>query len=308
MIETYNLTKKFGNVTAVGGLSLEVEAGDCYGFIGPNGAGKTTTLRMLATLLKPTHGDAKICGHSILGNPREIRRNIGYMPDFFGVYNDLTAREYLEFFAAAYHIRGAEARKIVNDVLELTELTGRADTLVENLSRGVKQRLGLARVLVHDPKVLLLDEPASGLDPRARVEIRELLRELCKMGRTILLSSHILSELSELCNKIGIIEKGQLVVSGAVDEVMKQVKKGVVIRVQVENDMDQAEIVLSRMANVSNIIHENHSLLVTLSGAEATAHEIAKVLIDNDFRLRGISEIEPKLEDAFMQLTEGIVS
>ena len=213
MIKTQDLTKVYGNLHAINNLTLHLVEGDLFGFIGPNGSGKTTTMRILATLLQPTWGEASVCGYSIYTHPKEIRRLIGYMPDFFGVYDDMKVIEYLEFFAAAYRIKGPARRKACERMLELVELGYKRDALVTSLSRGMTQRLGLARVLLHDPKVLLLDEPASGLDPRARIEIRGLLKELGKLGKTIMVSSHILPELADICNKVGIIERGELLVN-----------------------------------------------------------------------------------------------
>src|SRR6202795_4500736 len=219
MIETRDLTKMYGDLYALNRLTLKLEAGDVYGFIGPNGAGKTTTMRILATLLNPTWGEATVCGYSIYNGAKDIRRVMGYMPDFFGVYDDMKVIEYLEFFAAAYRIKGTERRRKCDQVLELVDLAYKRDALVTSLSRGMTQRLGLARVLLHEPQVLLLDEPASGLDPRARIEVRELLKELKNMGKTILISSHILHELAQLCTRIGIIEAGQMVAQGPLDEI-----------------------------------------------------------------------------------------
>src|SRR5437660_12037956 len=224
MIETNDLTKMYGELYALNRLNLTLQQGDVYGFIGPNGAGKTTTMRILATLLNPTWGEATVCGYSIYTGAKDIRRAIGYMPDFFGVYDDMKVTEYLEFFAAAYRIQGPSRRKKVEEVLELVDLTYKRDALVTSLSRGMTQRLGLARVLLHDPQLRLLDEPASGLDPRARIEMRALLKELRKMGKTILVSSHILPELSDICNKIGIIERGKLLFDGDVQAAIKQVR------------------------------------------------------------------------------------
>ncbi|MDZ7620611.1 MAG: ABC transporter ATP-binding protein, partial [Patescibacteria group bacterium] len=201
MIRTQDLTKTYGSLHALHNLTLELDEGDLFGFIGPNGSGKTTTMRILATLLQPTWGEAYVCGHSIYTHPKEIRRLIGYMPDFFGVYDDMKVIEYLEFFAAAYRIRGPKRRKVCEEVLALVELGYKRDAFVTSLSRGMTQRLGLARVLLHDPQVLILDEPASGLDPRARIEIRALLKQLRKLGKTIMVSSHILPELADICNK-----------------------------------------------------------------------------------------------------------
>ena len=240
MIETNDLTKMYGELYALNRLNLKLQQGDVYGFIGPNGAGKTTTMRILATLLNPSWGEASVCGYSIYTGSKEIRRVIGYMPDFFGVYDDMKVIEYLEFFASAYRIKGPARRKICEEVLELVDLTYKRDALVTSLSRGMTQRLGLARTLLHDPQVLLLDEPASGLDPRARIEMRALLKELRSMGKTILVSSHILPELADICNKIGIIEQGQLLVNGAVTDVMKQVRSDIVLNIAVSNRMTDA--------------------------------------------------------------------
>src|ERR671933_247705 len=237
MIETRDLTKMYGDLYALDRLTLRLERGDVYGFIGPNGAGKTTTMRILATLLNPPWGEATVCGYSIYTGAKDIRRSIGYMPDFFGVYDDMKVIEYLEFFAAAYRIKGAARKKICEEVLELVDLTYKRDALVTSLSRGMTQRLGLARTLLHDPQVLLLDEPASGLDPRARIEIRALLKELRSMGKTILVSSHILPELADICNKIGIIEQGKLLFDGDVTAAIRQVRQHTVYLVGVANGL-----------------------------------------------------------------------
>src|ERR1041384_2706740 len=225
MIETRDLTKKYGDLFAIKSINLNLDRGDLFGFIGPNGAGKTTTMRILATLLNPTWGEAYVGGHSIYTRPKDIRRMMGYMPDFFGVYDDMKVIEYLEFFAAAYRIKGPERKQKCEQVLELVDLGYKRDALVTSLSRGMTQRLGLARVLLHEPQVLLLDEPASGLDPRARIEMRGLIKELRNMGITILLSSHILPELADICNKIGIIERGKLLFNGDVETAIAQVRQ-----------------------------------------------------------------------------------
>src|SRR6185369_16884468 len=240
MIETRDLTKKYGELFAVKSLNLKLDKGDVFGFIGPNGAGKTTTMRILATLLNPTYGEAYVCGYSIYTKPKEIRRVIGYMPDFFGVYDDMKVIEYLEFFAAAYRIKGAARRKICDEVLELVDLGYKREAFVTSLSRGMTQRLGLARVLLHDPQVLLLDEPASVLEPRARIEIRGLLKELRNMGKTIMVSSHILPELADICNKIGIIERGELLVNSDVADVMRQVRRQTVLKIGLVDGVDAA--------------------------------------------------------------------
>src|SRR6476619_6480967 len=233
MIETRDLTKMYGDLYALDRLTLKLERGDVYGFIGPNGAGKTTTMRILATLLNPTWGEATVCGYSIYNGAKDIRRVMGYMPDFFGVYDDMKVIEYLEFFAAAYRIKGSDRRQKCDQVLDLVDLGYKRDALVTSLSRGMTQRLGLARVLLHEPQVLLLDEPASGLDPRARIEMRELIKELRSMNKTIMVSSHILPELADICNKIGIIERGKLIWNGPVDEAIRQVRGRAVFTVSV---------------------------------------------------------------------------
>ena len=233
MLEVQHLRKEYRNLTAVKDLSIRLEQGDIFGFIGPNGAGKTTTIKILATLLRPTAGRATIDGMDVVRDPEAVRGIIGYMPDFFGVYDDIKVWEYLDFFAAAYKIPRAKRPGIIDDVLELTDLSIRKEAYVEELSRGMKQRLCLAKTLIHDPKVLLLDEPASGLDPRARIEIKELLKELKSMGKTIIISSHILPELADFCNKIGIIEKGQMIVAGDVGQIVRQVRERHVLEVKI---------------------------------------------------------------------------
>jgi ABC-2 type transport system ATP-binding protein len=235
IVETHNLSKRYGNDAppAVDNLNLSIPRGALFGFIGPNGAGKTTTLRMLAGLLDPTSGEIRIAGHAMGEDPRAIRRHLGYMPDFFGLYHEMTTWEYLDFFGRCHDLPGARRRVVIDELLELVGLAPKRDEDVGHLSRGMQQRLCLAQALVHDPQVLLLDEPASGLDPRARVEMRELLRELSAMGKTILLSSHILSELAEMCNEVGIIEHGRMVASGPLSSLRTHMQAGRVIRVLV---------------------------------------------------------------------------
>jgi ABC-2 type transport system ATP-binding protein len=225
VIETQDLTKKYGDLFAIRAIQLKLDQGDLFGFIGPNGAGKTTTMRIIATLLNPTWGEAYVCGNSIYTKSKEIRRLVGYMPDFFGVYDDMRVIEYLEFFAAAYRIRGQQRRRVCNEMLQIVDLDFKRDAFANTLSRGQTQRLGLARTLLHDPQVLLLDEPLSGLDPRARIEMRNLLRRLGEMGKTIIVSSHILPELADICNKVGIIDRGVMTVNASVADVMKQVPR-----------------------------------------------------------------------------------
>lgn len=308
MIEVHDLTKKYGELFAINKIELKLDRGDVFGFIGPNGAGKTTTMRILATLLNPTWGEAYVGGYSIYTKPKEIRRIIGYMPDFFGVYDNMQVIEYLEFFAAAYRITGPERRKICNDVLDLVDLGYKRNELVTSLSRGMTQRLGLARVLLHDPQVLLLDEPASGLDPRARIEIRGLLKELRNMGKTIMVSSHILPELADICNKIGIIERGELIVNADVEDVMKQVRQQTVLQVDVSTDRDAAGKLLEQSPIVEKVEVDKAGLRVTLVSGDHDFSQLARLLLDNGHALTKLTEEEINLETAFMTLTKGITS
>src|SRR5919206_1527040 len=239
MIEARDLTKKYGDLFAIHKIDLKLSRGDLFGFIGPNGAGKTTTMRILATLLNPTWGEAYVGGHSIFTRPKEIRRMIGFMPDFFGVYDDMKVIEYLEFFAAAYRITGPKRRQVCNEKLELVDLDFKRDAYANTLSRGQTQRLGLARVLLHEPQVLLLDEPLSGLDPRARIEMRAVLRRLGQQGKTIMVSSHILPELADMCNKVGIIDRGVMDVNATVADVMRQVREKIVLHIAIAGDLEK---------------------------------------------------------------------
>lgn len=310
MVEIQHLRKEYSNnLVAVKDLSLVLERGDIFGFIGPNGAGKTTTIKMLATLLRPTAGRAFIAGIDVTREPEKVRGIIGYMPDNFGVYDDIKVWEYLDFFAAAYKIPRDRRPQIIDDVLELTDLTVKKDSYVEELSRGMKQRLCLAKTLVHDPQVLLLDEPASGLDPRARIEIKELLRELKAMGKTIIISSHILPELADFCNKIGIIEQGELIVSGDVGEIMRQVSGGMLLDVRVHpEDRERAEELLNGLPQVRNVRQADDELKVDYTGALDATHEVLAALVHAGVRVRTFTEEQTDLEDIFMRVTRGVVS
>jgi ABC-2 type transport system ATP-binding protein len=310
MIETRDLTKMYGDLYALNRLSIKLERGDVYGFIGPNGAGKTTTMRILATLLNPSWGEASVCGFSIYNGAKEIRRLIGYMPDFFGVYDDMKVIEYLEFFAAAYRIKGPERRKKCDQVLDLVDLGYKRDALVTSLSRGMTQRLGLARVLLHEPQVLLLDEPASGLDPRARIEMRGLLKELRNMGKTILVSSHILPELADICNKIGIIERGKLLFDGDVESAIRRVRQHMVLDVAVANGMTgAAKVQLEGLQDVLKVeLKDDETMRITLNDGVQDGSVIAETLVKNGFRLKMLREEEIDLEDVFMAITKGITN
>ena len=311
MIETRDLTKKYGDLYALDRLTLRLEPGDVYGFIGPNGAGKTTTMRILATLLNPSWGEASVCGYSIYTGSKEIRRSIGYMPDFFGVYDDMKVVEYLEFFAAAYRIKGPERKKKCEQVLELVDLGYKRDALVTSLSRGMTQRLGLARVLLHEPQVLLLDEPASGLDPRARIEMRELLKELRSMKKTILVSSHILPELADICNKIGIIERGKLLFNGDVDTAIAQVRQKHVFLLSVGQDQNEvAAKAVSGYPEVESVdlLDDGKVVKVSLRDGTEDGSFLPERLIQGGYKVRMFKEEEIDLEDVFMGITKGITN
>jgi ABC-2 type transport system ATP-binding protein len=307
IIQTINLTKRYGTLTALNNLHLNVEQGECFGYIGPNGAGKTTTIRILATLLQPTWGEARVCGHIVGYESRKIRPLIGYVPDFFGAYEDMVVQEYLEFFAAAYNLAGKQRARVVGDVLELTDLTAKRDAPVDGLSRGMKQRLSIARVLLHDPQVLLLDEPASGLDPRARIEIRALLKELHRMGKTIVISSHILPELADLCTSIGILEQGELVFQGPVREAVRRARLGTTVHVVTPDDAERAQQVLAALPGVEGVQVQNGALLVRLTNETSDFSFIAAALMSNNLRIHELKQEEVDLETAFMRLTKGVV-
>jgi ABC-2 type transport system ATP-binding protein len=310
MIETRDLTKMYGDLYAVDRLTMKLERGDVYGFIGPNGSGKTTTMRILATLLNPSWGEATVCGYSIYNGAKEIRRLIGFMPDFFGIYDDMKVIEYLEFFAAAYRIQGPARRRKCEEVLELVDLGYKRDALATSLSRGMTQRLGLARVLLHEPQVLLLDEPASGLDPRARIKLRQLLRKLRDLGKTILVSSHILPELADICNKIGIIEKGGLLFDGDVEAAIRQVRQRTVMIVGVADGRNlAARDLLQGHLDVAGVeLKEDGTLQVTLNDGIHDGSFIADTLYQNGFRLKLLKEEEIDLEDVFIRITKGITN
>ena len=305
MIKTAGLTKKYGDMYAIQNIDLDLDEGDLFGFIGPNGAGKTTTMRIIATLLNPTSGEAYVCGNSIYTKPKEIRRLVGYMPDFFGVYDDMKVIEYLEFFAAAYRIKGEERRKRCNEMLEIVDLDFKRDAYANTLSRGQTQRLGLARVLLHDPQVLLLDEPLSGLDPRARIEMRELLRRLGQMGKTIVVSSHILPELADICNKIGIIDRGVMTVNSDVADVMQQIRRKIGLHIRVTGDPQKAAEIVSNHASVDTVELVDDQIIVSLHEDETDYSVLAQLLVEAGHGILLFQEESVNLEKAFMMLTKG---
>lgn len=310
MIELSNVTKEFGKLVAVDDLTLSVGAGEVFGFIGPNGAGKSTTMKILACLLRPDSGSAFVDGHNVMSEGDAIRRILGYMPDVLGVYDDLTVEEYLHFFAAAFHLPRKQRKATIDGVLELTDLTEKKKSMVESLSRGMKQRLGVARVLVHDPKVLLLDEPASGLDPRARIEMRELLTELGRMGKCLIVSSHILTELAQMCSSIGIIERGKLLFAGSIDEAYRRMGVGDRVRIRLESDDAPLEALSKAIADderAQSARVADGSIHIELVPGQSTHHFLIEMLIARGQRIAAFTPEAPRLEDAFLTLTKGQV-
>jgi ABC-2 type transport system ATP-binding protein len=303
VIKAENLTKIYGKRTALHDVSFEVPEGEIFGFVGPNGAGKTTTLRILAALLEPTSGRASIDGADVAKQPNEVHSRIGYMPDFFGVYDQLTVGEYLDFYASCYRQPKQRRQKIVSELLELIGLVERRDQAVDTLSRGMKQRLCLARALVHDPVVLLLDEPASGLDPRARVEMREILRELRRMGKTIIISSHILPELTELCTMIGIIDQGRMRATGQVQEVVRKLSADRRVRITILGDNERAIAILEPLAPVRSVQLANGTIEATYEGDDSTAADILQALTAEGVKVSAFSPVDGGLEEAFMRVT-----
>jgi ABC-2 type transport system ATP-binding protein len=335
-IETRSLTRYYGKLAAVQDLNLAIPQGSLFGLIGPNGAGKTTTLRMLAGLLDPSSGEILVNGQPVNQKGNDLRRQIGYMPDFFGVYEDLLVWEYLDFFARCYNLPGNRRAQVIDELLDLVDLTEKRNAYVHTLSRGMRQRLCLAHAMVHDPQVLLLDEPASGLDPRARVEMRELLRELGAMGKTVVLSSHILAELAELCDSIGIIERGHLVVSGRLDDVRARVQAGRKLRIRLLADVDRIETLLHDHPGVGQVYPANGTngsgshegepatateaeqkpatiqgageLEVNFTGDENAVADLLETLIAQKARIASFSETNTGLEEVFLRLTKGEVA
>jgi ABC-2 type transport system ATP-binding protein len=307
VIKTVGLSKNYKNVAALVDLDLTIDPGTVFGFIGPNGAGKTTAMAILATLLAPTRGKAFVGGYEVTEQPAEVRQLIGYMPDFFGVYDNLKVEEYLDFYAQAYFVPAAKRPGLIKDLLELVNLSGKEGVYVDTLSRGMKQRLGLARCLVHSPQVLILDEPASGLDPRARVEMREILKELRKMGKTILISSHILLELTEMCDTIGIIEQGRLVACGSVEEIIAQVKSSNVVRVSLLSREDEAAAFLAQHPLVAEIKpRDGQNILIYIKGGEEENCRILRDLITAGFPVTGFAMERENLEKVFMKITQEV--
>ena len=308
VVDIRDLYVFYGKQVAVRGVSLMIPRGEVFGFIGPNGAGKTTTIKVLATLLKPTAGSVQILGTDVKESPQRVRRSIGYVPDSFGVYEDLTVVEYLHFFAAAYRIPREKRAGTVKDVLALTDLSNKASSRVDALSRGMKQRLGIARILLHDPELLLLDEPASGLDPRARIELRELLKELQRMGKTILVSSHILHELSQLCTRIGIIEAGELVAAGSLADIYRKLDLKRTVHIQISNLTPALIESMRALRGVASVDELADRVAIQVREDELGMEDLLEVVRGLGARIRMFQPEAMDMETAFMKLTEGKVA
>ena len=308
MIELIDFGKDYGDFTAVERLNLKIEAGEMFGFIGANGAGKSTTIRFLTTLLKASRGEGIVNGCSVTQDPVGVRRSVGYMPDNFGVYDGMKVWEFLDFFAVAYRIGRMQRKQVIKDVLELLDLEDKRDDFVNGLSRGMKQRLCLAKTLVHDPPVLILDEPASGLDPRARVEVKALLKELRRMGKTILISSHILTELADCCTSIGIIERGQLLMSGPIEEVYRRIRGNRVVEVKFTDKMDVGLSVIRSSPSLRDCQIDEQSAVIELEADDLGVAALLNQLHQEGVGIRSFAEKEPTLEDVFMLVTKGLVT
>jgi ABC-2 type transport system ATP-binding protein len=308
MIELIDFGKDYGDFRAVECLNLKIGAGEMFGFIGPNGAGKSTSIRFLATLLKASRGEGIVNGHSVTQNPIAVRHSVGYMPDNFGVYDGMKVWEFLDFFAVAYKIGKGKRKQVIGDVLELLDLAHKRDDFVNGLSRGMKQRLCMAKTLVHDPPVLILDEPTSGLDPRARIEVKALFKELKRMGKTILISSHILSELADCCSSIGIIERGQLLMHGPIDDVYRRLRGHRTVEVRFVNGMDVGLSVIRSCPHTRNVAVDVNSCVIELDTDDSGVSALLNQLIYNKVEVRSFSEKDPSLEDVFMMVTKGLVT
>jgi len=305
MLQIKELTKKYGKFTAVDNLNLEVSKGEIFGFVGPNGAGKTTTMKIICGLLRADSGEVILDGIDARKNMKALKSKIGYMPDFFGVYDDLKVHEYLDFYASIYKVAPEARKSMISDLLQLVDLEHKRNFYVDSLSRGMKQRLCLARCLVHNPKLLVLDEPASGMDPRARVEMKDILRTLKDMDKTIIISSHILSELAELCTSIGIVDNGKVVISGSVDDIMKQIYSKRLIKIKVKNKVEEALMILKEFPNLEKVTNEDHTIQVAFEGNDDDMSMILGALIKKDIPVFSFAQLDGSLEDVFMKVTKG---
>ncbi len=308
MIELNDFGKDYGEFTAVKNVTMTIEKGELFGFIGPNGAGKSTSIRFLATLLKATRGDGSVNGFSVNKSPMDVRRSIGYMPDDFGVYDGMKVWEFLDFFAVAYKIGRTQRKQVIGDVLELLDLTHKRDDFVNGLSRGMKQRLCLAKTLVHDPPVLILDEPTSGLDPRARIEVKALLKELRRMGKTILISSHILSELADCCTSIGIIERGEMLMHGPIDSVYRKIRRNRIVEIRFIGNQDAGISILRSDPTLRGLDIDGNQATAELETDDEGLAALMEHLIAGGVKMKSFSDKDPSLEDVFMLITKGLVA
>ena len=308
MITLTGFGKDYGDFTAVKSLDLHIPAGEMFGFIGPNGAGKSTTIRFLATLLRPTRGSGVVAGCDVIGDPVGVRRNVGYMPDNFGVYDGMRVWEFLDFFAVAYRIGKTQRRQSIANLLELLDLMHKRDDFVNSLSRGMKQRLCLAKTLVHDPPVLILDEPSSGLDPRARIEMKALFKELRKMGKTILISSHILTELADCCTSIGIVERGQLLMHGPIDQVYRQIRRNRFVEIEFFANADAGMSILRSQATLRALDVDARGVTAELETDDEGLAELLETFRREGVRVSKFNDKDPTLEDVFMTVTKGLVT
>ena len=308
MIELVHFTKRYGDLTAVEDLNLRIAPGELFGFIGPNGAGKSTTIRFLVTLLRASSGQGFVNGFNVVRQPMDVRRSIGYMPDAFGVYDGMRVWEFLDFYAAAYQIPYEERRRTIGEVMDLLDISGKRDEQVSSLSRGMTQRLCLAKTLVHNPPVLILDEPTSGLDPRARLEIKALLRELRAMGKTILIASHILTELADCCTSIGILEQGKLLLHGPIDDVYRRIQRNRRVEIRFVEHQDRGEAVLRKHARLVDRQVEGDKARAELAVDESGLADLVDELAREHVRYSSFADLEPTLEDVFMLVTKGAVN
>lgn len=305
MVELISLSKQFGSFEALKSVNLSIPRGTVFGFVGPNGAGKSTTMSILATLMAPSSGIARVDGFNVMEHPKEVRKRIGYMPDFFGVYDHFKTTEYLHFYGASYGIPWIEREKIIPQLLEVVNLADKKDAYVDTLSRGMKQRLCLARCLIHDPELLLLDEPASGLDPRARIEVREILKELKSMGKTIMISSHILPELAEMVDQIGVIEHGRLIAHGNVQDIQNRMRVKRILQIRIKDRVLEAESLIANWPLVTRTLRDEQGIQAHFEGNDEDQAELLQLLVGQGHRVISFTEAKTNLEDVFLEITRG---
>ena len=302
VVNISKLRKNFKHCVAIDNVDLQIESGDIFGLIGANGSGKTTLLKILATVMKPTSGSIQILGYDVSRKPEKIRGVIGYLPESFGIYNDLKVWEYIDFFAGAYRIPKKERLNSINDVLELMGLESIRNLYIKDLSRGMKQRLGIARTIIHDPTLLILDEPACGLDPKSRVEIREIIKELGNMGKTIIISSNILSDLAGICNKIGILRDGNLIFNGLINDILSQIGTAFTIEIGIQNNIEKAKEILQQQQNIGDVDVKGNIIKVQYTGRQEDMHNLLTTLVDGKIQVSFFHETFVDLEDVYLKM------